>query len=175
MTAPLVLFAHGKESGPWGTKIEFLANIARASHCQVLSPDYGAIPDADDRVKHLLSIALPAHSQLILVGSSMGGYVSALASTQLKPAGLFLMAPAFYHPSSQEQNPKTGADHTCIVSGWDDEIIPIDASITFARKWRCELHILDGDHRLISVLPKVGSLFSDFLKTVIDKTKASIA
>ena len=169
-TKPLVLFAHGSESGPWGTKIQHLADIAERHGCVVLSPDYSGISDADERVKHLLSViapGLPPHKQLILVGSSMGGYVSTVASPALNPDGLFLMAPAFYYPGSAEQNPVSGARHTCVVFGWHDEIIPVENGIRFARQTNSALHVLDGDHRLIGVLPEVGALFERFLTQVL--------
>ena len=41
----LVLFAHGKESGPWGSKIKHLAAIAERLGAQVWSPDYGDLPN----------------------------------------------------------------------------------------------------------------------------------
>lgn len=69
---PLVLFAHGKESGPWCSKIKHLAQIADQHGTKVLSPDYSAIPNPDHRVRYLLSLPLVPHSQLIFVGSSMG-------------------------------------------------------------------------------------------------------
>ena len=36
-TVPLVVFSHGKDTGPWGTKIRVLADVARAALWQVLS------------------------------------------------------------------------------------------------------------------------------------------
>ena len=92
----LVLFAHGKESGPWGSKIRHLAQISERIGARVLSPDYSTMQNPEQRVQHLLSLKLPPYSQLILVGSSMGGYVSTVASSTLKPDGLFL----FQHDSS---------------------------------------------------------------------------
>ncbi len=163
----LVLFAHGKESGPWGSKIKHLAAIAERHACKVLSPDYSDLPDADARVRRLLSMELLPHGRLVLVGSSMGGYVSTVASQSLKPAGLFLMAPAFYIPGYAEQSPASGATHTSVVFGWQDEVIPVEHGIRFAQQQRAELHVMDGDHRLTSVLPEVGILFDRFLTTVL--------
>lgn len=40
----LVLFAHGKESGPWGSKIQHLAAIAQCLGAQVVSRNYGDLP-----------------------------------------------------------------------------------------------------------------------------------
>lgn len=67
----LVLFAHGKESGPWGSKIKHLAAIAEQQGAQVLSPDYSDLSDADARVARLLALPLPNHDRLVMVGSSM--------------------------------------------------------------------------------------------------------
>jgi len=161
----LVIFAHGKESGPWGSKIKHLAAIAEGQGAQVLSPDYSDIlDDPDARVARLLALPLPPHDRLVLVGSSMGGYVSTVASQTLKPAGLFLMAPAVYIPGfGVQQDPVPVADHVCVVFGWNDEIIPVEHGIRFAQAHRAALHVLDGDHRLNSVLPELGVLFEQFM------------
>lgn len=165
----LVLFAHGKESGPWGSKIKHLATIAEKHGCKLLSPDYSGLIDPDARVKHLLSLQILPNDRLVMVGSSMGGYVSTVASRTLKPAGLFLMAPAFCIPGYADQEPVSGAEVTWVVHGWRDEVIPAEHSIRFAKNCHASLHVLDGDHRLNSVLSDVGALFDLFLSSVLDK------
>lgn len=164
---PLVLFAHGKESGPWGSKIKHLAAIAVRHGCKVLSPDYSDLADPDARVRRLLAMELLPHGRLILAGSSMGGYVSTIASQSLKPEGLFLMAPAFYMPGYKEQTPVSGATKTSVVLGWRDAVIPVEHGIRFARQHRSELHVLDSDHRLNDVLQDVGQLFDQFLTVTV--------
>src|SRR5690242_244280 len=96
MNKGMVVFSHGKESGPWGTKITRLAEVAENLGFGVLSVDYTGTADPDERVRLLLGAVAPSDVRLVLVGSSMGGYVSTLASPTLLPNGLFLMAPAFY-------------------------------------------------------------------------------
>lgn len=165
----LVVFAHGKESGPWGSKIQHLAAIARTFGAVVLSPDYSDLMDADVRVKRLEALSLPASRHLVLVGSSMGGYVSTVVSRQLKPDGLFLMAPAFYLPVYREQNPQSFGTKTAVVHGWNDVIVPVENSIQFAQKCHAALHVLNGDHRLDSVLTEVGDLFRRFIAEIISE------
>ena len=163
----LVVFSHGKESGPWGSKIRHLASIAEQHGAQVLSPDYGDLMDASARVERLLHLPLPAHKQLILVGSSMGGYVSTVASHKLKPAGLFLMAPAFGLAGYAERRPEP---HPCdieVVMGWQDEVIPPGAVIDWAQQHSARLHLLAADHRLSTVLEEVGAHFERFLQRVL--------
>lgn len=160
----IVLFAHGKESGPWGSKIRHLADIALRLGAQVLSPDYSDLTSPEDRIARLLSLPLPEHDILILVGSSMGAYVSTIASRAMKPWGLFLMAPAFYMAGYAEQQPTSGAEHTCVIFGRQDEVIPVEHGIRFADANRVDLYIIEGDHRLNGQIEKIGELFEVFLR-----------
>lgn len=162
----LVLFAHGKESGPWGSKIRHLAAIAERLDMQVLSPDYSDLADPDARVARLLAMPLPIHDRLVLVGSSMGGYVSTVASHTLRPAALFLMAPAFYMQGYAVQDPVPGVGQVCVVFGWQDDVIPVEHGIRFAQAHAAALHILNGDHRLNGVMAELGILFENFLKKI---------
>lgn len=164
---PTVYFAHGKESGPWGLKIVALAEVARAKGFEVVSPDYSELEDPDERVKQLLAVYAKSHIATVLVGSSMGGYVSTVASEIIKPTGLFLMAPAFYIPDYSVQEPVPFASRTIVVHGWNDYIVPVDNSIRFARKHRSELHLLYSDHRLNDQIPMLVCLFANLLDTVV--------
>src|SRR5690349_21485601 len=140
----LVVFAHGKESGPWGTKITRLAEVARALKFDVLSPDYSRTHDPQERVLMLLERA-PRAKTLVLVGSSMGGYVSAMACAALKPQALFLMAPALYFPGWDEE-PQQCPKDTVVAHGWHDDIVPVERSLRFARSRGAALHLLDSGH-----------------------------
>jgi len=66
-----VYFSHGKESGPWGTKITSLANIAKADDCDVESIDYSDTFDPDIRAEQLVNPLKKEPGDFILVGSSM--------------------------------------------------------------------------------------------------------
>jgi pimeloyl-ACP methyl ester carboxylesterase len=180
MIAPLTLivFAHGKESGPKGSKIQRLAKVGRSMGAQVLSIDYAGIDDPEQRVANLLAYELPEHSQLILVGSSMGGYVSTVASSKLSQTGLrlkglFLLAPAFYmsdlrkNSGYQVYEPIPDAELVEIVHGWNDEVVPAAHAVRFAQKNKANLHLLDSDHRLTSALDQIEVLFADFLRRVM--------
>ena len=50
-----VYFNHGKESGPWGSKITKLADVARERGFAVESIDYRDLPDAGPRTARLLT------------------------------------------------------------------------------------------------------------------------
>lgn len=93
----------------------------------------------------------------------MGGYVSAVASKDMSFAGLFLLAPAFYLPGYAVQDLALGSSKAMVVHGWRDDVVPVQNSIRFAQQHRCDLHLMDGDHRLNEALPKIEPLFAMFL------------
>ena len=158
-----VVFSHGKESGPWGTKISALAEIARAEGWQPESVDYRGIDDPQERVTRLLAYTREFQGRMVLVGSSMGGHVCTAGSRLLRAAGLFLMAPAFYMPGYEELTPVPPSCPISIVHGWRDDVVPVDNSIRFARQYNAALHLLDSDHRMQDRVSEIGNLFEYFL------------
>jgi len=93
----------------------------------------------------------------------MGGYVATIASQQLVPKGLFLMAPVFFLPGYAEQYPAPKAEKVTIVHGWRDDIIAPSSSFRFAEIYRAQLHLIDGDHRLHDAIEIIEMLFKLFL------------
>jgi alpha/beta superfamily hydrolase len=167
MTMPdaLVCFAHGKESGPWGTKITHLAQTAKRRGCEVISPDYSHTHDPHARVAQLLELA-PRARTLVLVGSSMGGYVSAMACAALKPQALLLLAPALYFPGFDEE--PAGIPALCgVIHGWHDDIVPVERAIRFARTHSAALHVLNSGHTLNDQLPALDLLLDDLLRRAL--------
>lgn len=164
---PLIHFAHGKESGPWGTKITHLAEIARDHGCDVESLDYSGIVDPAERAGKLVAASTHEARPLILVGSSMGGWVVTEASRQLKPLGLFLLAPAFYLPGYPDTAPNSEPGNIEVVHGWRDDVILFEHSIRFGRRHACTVHLVDDNHRLGEKLDEVGRYFALFLEKVI--------
>lgn len=161
-----VYFNHGKESGPWGSKIQRLAQTAQALGCRVESLDYQGMYDPQARVEKLLASTARGERDLILVGSSMGGYVAAAASAALKPRGLFLMAPALYMADYPLWEPIAQADLLAIVHGWSDEVIPVEHSLRYARIYNAQLTLLPDDHRLVGSLDLLVEIFKVFLRSV---------
>ncbi|WP_306533751.1 YqiA/YcfP family alpha/beta fold hydrolase [Geobacter sp.] len=166
MSRGLVIFSHGKESGPWGTKITALAAVARNQGYCIESIDYTDLPDPDARVRRLVERCAGETGPLVLVGSSMGGYVATVASQTANPAGLFLMAPAVHLPGYDEPDPVSWSEKTFVVHGWHDEVIPQENVVRFALGNRARLFLVDGDHTLVSQLPFIEELFGLFLENL---------
>ncbi|HLN48500.1 MAG TPA: alpha/beta fold hydrolase [Steroidobacteraceae bacterium] len=161
-----VVFSHGKESGPWGSKITAMAAVVRDLGHSVESVDYRGVDDARARVDMLIAAASRVPEPIVLVGSSMGGHVSAAAASLVRPRGLFLLAPAFYMPGLEAHTPQDVACPTAIVHGWRDTIVPVDNSIRWAREHKAALHVLDSDHRLEDRIAAVCTLLRTFLAEV---------
>ncbi|NNC22829.1 alpha/beta hydrolase [Salinisphaera sp. USBA-960] len=164
--APHCVFAHGSESAPWGTKIQRLAEVAAPYDFEIASPDQQHLREATDRVADLKQNA-PTGSPLVLVGSSMGGYVTAMACETLQPDALFLMAPAFYIDGFPG-DPASCPEQTVVVHGWRDDVVPVASSIEFARARNARLHVLDDDHRLSESLDFLAQAFDAMLQRCLD-------
>lgn len=162
MGAKTIVFSHGKDSEPWGTKILAMAEAARALGWRVESVDYRGIDDVEGRVQALLSACrgLPPHP--VLVGSSLGGYLAAAASQPVQAAGLFLMAPAFDLPGLPP-TPIARRCPTVIVHGWRDDVVPVEKGLAFARTQQALTYLVDDDHRLHASLPQIVRWLRDFL------------
>ena len=167
---PHIIFSHGRDSEPWGSKIIAMAEVARGYGLTVESVDYRDTNDPQLRTQRLIEIGQRLGGELILVGSSLGAHVSTAASTHVPTRGLFLLAPAFFMPGYEQYTPTPADCPVAIVHGWHDTVVPVDNSIRFARLHRCALHVVHGDHRLIDQLPQIRHLLAGFLEQVLPKT-----
>jgi alpha/beta superfamily hydrolase len=158
-----IYFSHGKESGPKGSKIQKMSALSESMDFSTFSVDYRGMTDPDKRVDKLTNLLNEEKEDYILVGSSMGGYVSAVAAQKTKPKAMFLLAPAFFLSAYGVQKYTSCPTNTSIVHGWSDEIIPFKHSIDFASEFNCSLHLIPGDHRLVSSLQEVMDLYRNFL------------
>lgn len=164
-----VIFSHGKESGPWGSKIKRLAACAERHGCAVDSIDYTDLPDdADARVARLADVVEAERSPPILVGSSMGGYVSLVCAERTTVKAVFLLAPALYIDGYSQQD-YAATVPVEIVHGWDDDVIVPEHAIRYAQSSKNTLHLIDGDHRLNNSLDLVEQLFDHFMAQTLGK------
>ena len=172
MNLKYVIFSHGKESGPLGSKIQRLMAEAKQYGLETTSVDYRKCANAEERVtllsETLKELNLPPQ-QVILVGSSMGGYVSTVVANSQPVAGLFLMAPALWMLSEeyivQSYRPQTSKVE--ITHGIYDDVVPYENSIRFTREQKGTiLHLVPDDHRLKASLDFLACQFRRFIEEV---------
>jgi len=154
-----IVFAHGLEGAPEGTKITAL----RAAGLEVIAPDGRGLVLAD-RIAGLESAT--RDGPVILGGSSYGGLAAAWLATQ-HPArfrGLVLCAPALHWSEAPVQHPERLCAPeglpTWILHGTQDEVVPIAVSERYrdASGPHVTLEALEDGHRLQGSIPRLVSV-----------------
>ena len=163
MTRHLV-FSHGLDSSPDSTKIRTLKPLAEDYGWRCHAPDYRAAENPAERVDQLLQLLGSLGGHVVLVGSSLGGYVSVAASQTRPVQGLFLIAPAVYYPGYEDVDYRANcAGPIGVVHGWQDETCPVDGSIRFAREHSARLTLITGDHILHEQMGEICHEFTVWL------------
>lgn len=161
-----VILSHGMETGPNATKVTRLAAVAEEFGFSSERVDDQGIVDPLARLDRLLPKIDRAARPLVLVGSSLGAYVSGLASMQRAIDGLFLLAPPVGLPGIAPDL-TLHARHIQIVHGWRDELIPPSEVVALAQATRATLKLYDSDHRLTDVVPDIEREFAAFLARLL--------
>ena len=162
-----VIFSHGQESGPWGTKIRAMAELVKGLGCAADSIDYQGIADPTERVEKCVRECAGIDDDIVLIGSSMGGHVATAAAARIGATGLFVLAPAYFMQGYEDLTPPPPEMPICIVHGWHDDIVPVDNSIRYARNCGATLHLVDGDHRLTANLDEINEYLRYFLNRIM--------
>jgi len=170
-----VIISHGLESSPDATKATALSRAVEAMGLTSERPDYrdrdndpaakNRLGDVNGRIERLNELAKKVQGPLILAGSSMGAFISARVSLDIPVAGLFLMAP----PTQLEGYAiKLEAANvpTCIVHGWDDELIPASEVAKWAHLRRDQLVLVNDSHRLAEHVEFCAEVFARFVRSL---------
>ncbi len=166
------ILSHGFESGPDATKVTALAEVAERLGFTHERPDYtdldarrvvSSVGDVPARLQRLagLAAAAAARGPVVLAGSSLGAYISALASLQVPTQGLFLMVP----PTRMGPMPALDAAPvpTSVVHAWQDELIPAADVIAWAQARSARLLLVQDGHRLERHVEASARAFEELL------------
>ncbi|MCF7749850.1 hypothetical protein KQ945_03750 [Bacillus subtilis subsp. subtilis] len=169
------ILSHGFESGPDATKVVALAEVAQRLGWTHERPDYtdldamrqvSSVGDVRARLQRLLDLAAEAATRgpVVLAGSSLGAYISAIASLQVPTRGLFLMVP----PTTMGPMPALDAARvpTSVVHAWHDELIPAGAVIAWAQARSARLLLVDDGHRLGNHVAASAKAFEELLQSL---------
>jgi predicted alpha/beta-hydrolase family hydrolase len=163
-----VILSHGLGSSPEATKVSALARKAESMGWTHERPDYSDIDARNDvrevsaRLERLLDRASAAPKPLVLAGSSMGAFISALATLEVECVGLFLMAP----PVSLDGFPQSLDAEllpTTVIHAWEDELIPVGDVVRWAQVRSDRLIVVDDTHRLEKHVDFCAEEFGRFL------------
>lgn len=159
-----VIFAHGMESSPSGTKAAYLREALGA-----LTPDLSAF-ELDAQIALLCNL-LRASDPAVLVGSSLGG-LAALGAAAARPSGvshLVLLAPAVgvhLRPDTlaSSRGARPGLEDAVralsaavipeqvpatLIHGFEDDVVAVSDVVALAARSRsARLILVHADHRL---------------------------
>lgn len=170
------ILSHGFESGPDATKVTALAEAAERLGWTTERPDYtdldarrevSQLGDVPARLQRLLGIAGDAARRggpVVLGGSSLGAYISAIASLQVPTRALFLMVP----PTRMGAMPALDAPPvpTSVVHAWHDELIPAGEVVAWAQARSARLLLVDDSHRLSAHVETTAQAFAQLLESL---------
>lgn len=136
-----VVFFHGLESRPWGTKSLYLKE-----HFEVEAPDFEGM-DIWDRLEKAEAIT-EGMQDLVVVGSSYGGLLAALLYSRYPERfrGYVLLAPALYLPAADEI--ERMPENAVVIHGEDDEVVPLQGVREFCAEYGVKVEVVDDNHRL---------------------------
>ncbi|TGN39229.1 alpha/beta fold hydrolase [Marinobacter confluentis] len=168
MTRQIHLFlSHGLESGPNSTKVTALkAEAETFEGVTAIALDHRSTNDPSTRLKQMRAAIDESGAKpenIILAGSSMGGWVCAQTSADTPVLGCFLMAPALNMKDYPGSSPTIQARHTQIIHGWHDDVVLPMPVIELAMDQDLPLLALPDGHRLQESLPRVVLEFRRFL------------
>lgn len=168
-----IILSHGRGGSPEDAIIQTLQSVAdnfgipcRAIH----DPEIAEKPDL--RAAKLIELVntFPTDEAVILAGFSMGGYTSVLAAESCQHVrGLFLVAPGLYLPHYDQHRYRSDLLNVEIIHGWSDDVVIYEHSLRFARELNAPLHLLPGSHMLLSQMPRIADIFSNYLKRLQHK------
>jgi pimeloyl-ACP methyl ester carboxylesterase len=161
---PTVVFCHGLESSPHGSKYQAL----RAAGFHVVSPDFQGQGLAA-RVATLAPV-LAAEPDVVIVGSSYGGLTALCGAIRHVEAGgvvrgLVLCAPALLwrEPPADAMRLYPPAP-TIVVHGRGDEVVPVHGSEAFAADHPgVRLVLVDDAHRLAASIDVIVAATRSFV------------
>jgi alpha/beta superfamily hydrolase len=162
------ILSHGLDSSPRATKVSAMARIAEALGWSTELPDYsdldarGNVEDVSRRLDRLVERCEAAKRPLVLVGSSMGAFISGLATLQVRCAGLFLLAPPI-HLDGYPRRLKAAVQPTVVIHGWRDELIPAGDVLRWSQRRHDRLILVDDNHRLEAHVEYIADEFGRFL------------
>jgi predicted alpha/beta-hydrolase family hydrolase len=165
-----IILSHGSDSSPDATKVSVLAALAGSLGWTCQRPDYrqddihGHAGSVLPRLARLRAAIDASPTPPVLVGSSMGAFVSSLASLDRPVAGLFLMALPVEIPGFDTGLGLARDVPSFLVHGYDDDVCPADRALGFAAGMGMPTLLLADDHRLSAHVEAIAGQFLLFLE-----------
>lgn len=152
----MILYAHGRDGSPWGTKISAL----RAAGFEVDAPDLRG-RTLQDRIRVLDQKSKKARN--LFIGSSYGGLAGAWLIQRYPErfGAAILLAPALQLYDDPVTEPSSlwcpETVRMTVIHGVHDQTVPIDVSRAYKARSGNQVQLLEveDDHRLERSVPRI--------------------
>ena len=158
-----------------GKSAKFYAEISKHCGFRVACMDYTGIFTPKQKVQHLVNeckrLKMNEKENVILVGSSIGAYVSLHASSIIRPKGMFLMSPVLKIQDNDINNINdnqhkpftTEMGNIEIIQGWNDTTVDKVIVMNYCRRHWIPRHLFWDERDLKKSLKVTSVLFERFL------------
>jgi predicted alpha/beta-hydrolase family hydrolase len=160
-----IILSHGSDASPDATKVSLLAALGESLGWHTQRPDYreddarGHTGSVAPRIARLRATIEATDAPPLLVGSSMGAFVSGLVSLDVPVAGLLLLATPSEIPGYGRSFDLRRNVPTVLIHGWHDEVCPWSGVHAFAAQRQLPLLMLPDDHRLGASMDAITAQF----------------
>jgi pimeloyl-ACP methyl ester carboxylesterase len=164
-----IILSHGSDSGPDATKVSVLAALAESQGWTTVRPDYreddahGHAGSIDPRLARLAQAIGASPVPPVLVGSSMGAFVSGLASLDAPSPACSCWPCRPGSPATPGSSPYGRTFRRSSFMVMPTMSAPLDAALAFARDHAIPALLVQDDHRLGATLPDIEAEFLRFL------------
>jgi len=175
----MLYYIHGYLSSPDGAKGTLFSNKLQAKAIQYrdVPPEELVVSDCLEKI----SEAIGDDTSAVLIGSSLGGFLAAKTAQLTHVSKLILINPAIIPPSvdisliddmpqrilEDMQDEKlflsTIDSDIILLVGTNDDLVPNEWSVEFAKAQEARLHFFHDDHRFSTYLPHLPDIISSFL------------
>ena len=179
----MIYYIHGYQSSPESEKGRLFKEKLGAIPVKYrdCKPEDLVIKECIDRIKSIIS----KDKDIVLIGSSLGGYLAAKVALEIKINGLILLNPAIVPPDASKKDidlPKRILDEMkderlfktklksdiFILCATEDKVVPRDWILGFAMAQEAKVMFIKDDHRFSKNMKKLPDIISKIIK-VFDK------
>ena len=144
-----------------------LAEVAERKGINYFLPNWTDVAcDPGLRLELLKETGIFESEHVVLVGSSFGGYVSALAAEEYEIDGLFLLVPILAKKRNEKCRLRPRSKEFVIIQASEDEYTDPRDVVDFANASGADLHLLSGGHSLEKHLALIDHVFEAFLDKI---------
>lgn len=164
-----IVYSHGRRGAKGKGKSVRLLKAARELGHHTLEVEYLANDSIPKWINKCQAACSTVQDNLVLVGSSLGAFVSIEISKHFSPCGMFLLAPALGLDGYPTLSLSIKHPNVQIIHGWRDRVVnPLDV-VKYAQFQLADLLVINDGHDLRNSLDIIEGEFRRFLNRLSEE------